>query len=81
MNCTELFNQAREHHRAGRVHRAESDYRQVLRQDPTHDRSHYLLGLIALDSRQLHEALELFKKAIDIAPNMPAYHVNFDSPT
>ena len=55
---------------------AEQIYRRVLQQDPSNPDALHLLGLIAHHTGNYGPAMELMKRAIASAPNLPLYHVN-----
>jgi MSHA biogenesis protein MshN len=57
----------------GRANAAESDFRDALKQDPSHPGARQaLLGLL-LDSGRNNEAEQLLRKALDINPRQPRY--------
>ena len=64
-----LFDQAMQHHRAGRVAEAEQLYRQILAIDPRHADSLHLLGVIAHQAGRLDIALDLIGQSIALKPN------------
>jgi MSHA biogenesis protein MshN len=58
---------------AGRANAAESDFREALKQDPSHPGARQaLLGLL-LDSGRNNEAEQLLRKALDINPRQPRH--------
>ena len=63
------FEQAWALHRQGRLAEAERICREVLRQQPNHFGALHLLGLIALDTRHMERAVELFGRAIALKPD------------
>jgi predicted O-linked N-acetylglucosamine transferase (SPINDLY family) len=67
---------ALDHHRAGRLTRAETLYRRVLTADSRHPKALYSLGLLALQTQRNEVAAELFKRAVDVDPNSIACHFN-----
>lgn len=67
---------ALEHHRAGRLERAEVLYRQVLQREPRNSDALHLLGAIALTQGQPEQAIVLISKAIAIQPNLAIAHSN-----
>ena len=73
---TEL-EQALEHQRAGRLQEAEAIYRHILTQEPDQPDALHLLGVIALQSKNHGSAVELIKRAVELKPTVPVYHVNF----
>ncbi len=58
-----------EHHKAGRLDRAEALYRKVLAKSPADPDAHNLLGLIALSRGRPARAIQLIERAIALAPN------------
>lgn len=67
---------ALEHHKAGRLRRAEAHYRQVLRKVPKHPDALHLLGVIALDRGRPEQAIELIRKALAVQPNLAQAYSN-----
>ena len=65
-----------EHHKAGRLGRAEAHYRKVLEKVPGNPDALHLLGVIALDRGQPDRAIQLIKKAIAVQPNLAQAHSN-----
>lgn len=64
------------HHQAGRLHEAESIYRQILVFQPKHADALHLLGMIAGRVGRYDLATDLIHQAISVAPNNPIYHSN-----
>jgi protein O-GlcNAc transferase len=71
-----LFDQALQHHQAGRLVEAEALYRQVLAAEPNHADSLHLLGVLAHQVGALDIAAELIGKAIAIDKAAPPFHNN-----
>ncbi|MFQ6024211.1 MAG: tetratricopeptide repeat protein [Acidiferrobacterales bacterium] len=71
-----MIEQALEHHRAGRLQQAEVIYRQILRKKPDHPDALHLLGVIALQTGKHEAAATLIGRAVELNPNVPAYHNN-----
>ena len=69
--------EAREHFRAGRKSQAEAICRKVIAQTPRNDAAWQLLGVMALEVKREPLAVQLFMRALDIAPQKPGYYVNF----
>jgi tetratricopeptide (TPR) repeat protein/2-polyprenyl-3-methyl-5-hydroxy-6-metoxy-1,4-benzoquinol methylase len=65
---------ALEHHRAGRLTRAEALYQQVLRVAPNHPDALHFLGVIASQVGKNEIAVELIRKAISIQPDNVQAH-------
>ena len=70
------FQQALALHQQGRLADAEQGYQLVLRRQPHHFDATYLLGVIALQTRRLEPAVELFGKAIALRPEFAEAHNN-----
>ena len=63
-----------EHHKAGRLDRAEALYRKVLAKSPADADAHNLLGTVALARGRPVRAIQLLEKAVALAPAFaPAY--------
>src|SRR5690349_5764092 len=54
---------ALEHHRAGRLTRAESDYRAILAADPEHADALHWLGVLLFQAGQVAESIDLLERA------------------
>ena len=67
---------ARSHHTQGRLGLAEGCYRQVLSLDANNVEALHLLGVVALQSNAVDEALKLIKRAVRKNPRDPAMFVN-----
>jgi predicted O-linked N-acetylglucosamine transferase (SPINDLY family) len=65
---------ARTHHRAGRFHEAEVNYRRVLAGHPECAEAWRLLGLIAHEARRPEAAVELTERAVRLRPEEADYH-------
>jgi tetratricopeptide (TPR) repeat protein len=65
-----------EHHRVGRLERAESLYRQFLRKSPDNPDALHLLGVIAAARGQAQEAVRLISRALARVPNFAEGHSN-----
>lgn len=53
-----------EHHRAGRIRKAEASYKAVLAADPQHSDAYHLLGLVAHQRGRYKQAIDLISRAI-----------------
>jgi len=70
------FDQALQHHQAGRLREAESIYRQILAQQPAYAEVLHLLGVLAHQTGRQSLAGDLLRQAIALQPNRPeAYFV------
>jgi tetratricopeptide (TPR) repeat protein len=63
---------AAQHQRAGRLEEAEKIYREILQRDPQNVEALRLLALIAMQSEHYGQAVELLKRAVEIAPDFLA---------
>jgi protein O-GlcNAc transferase len=66
------FALALECHRSGRLAEAERGYRAILQHEPQHADSLHMLGVIALQTRNLSSALELVQRAAALRPDAAA---------
>ena len=66
-------------HQQGRFAEAEQIYRDVLEHDPASFEAMHLLGIIALQTRNTQQAVELIGKAIALNPGVPTAHCNLGS--
>jgi predicted O-linked N-acetylglucosamine transferase (SPINDLY family) len=71
-----IFNDALQHHQAGRLAEAEQLYRQTLMVEPQHADTLHLLGVLANDVGRHDVAVELITKAIHLKKGVPAFHNN-----
>jgi hypothetical protein len=73
-NHQRLFDQALEHHRAGRLAMAEPLYRQILAQNPAHGDAWHLLGLVAHQTGNHQAAVDLISRAMALNPSAATYY-------
>ncbi|MGA1983009.1 MAG: tetratricopeptide repeat protein [Acidobacteriaceae bacterium] len=71
-----LLQQAIAHHQASQLPQAEALYRQVLESHPNHPVALHLLGVIACQTGQPADALELIDRAIASDPDNAEFHFN-----
>ncbi len=71
-SADEAFALALERHRAARLAEAERGYRAILQREPQHADSLHMLGVIALQTRNLASALELVQRAVALRPDAAA---------
>ncbi len=76
LSSDELLNQAIQSHEAGELGRAETLYREVLRQTPNHPDALHLLGLLAHRAGRLSEAAALIRQALTVVPESVPYLCN-----
>lgn len=65
-----------QHHKAGRLHRAEVLYNKVLARSATNPDANNLLGAIALSRGRSNRAIQLIEKAVAVSPGYAAAHSN-----
>ncbi|MBL6927922.1 MAG: tetratricopeptide repeat protein [Rhodospirillales bacterium] len=70
------FAEAVRFHREGRLKDAETRARQVLSKEPDHADATYLLGLVAMQTGHVEQAIELISKAIEEKGHVAEFHVN-----
>jgi tetratricopeptide (TPR) repeat protein len=75
----EALAQGFELHKRGELPRAESTYRQVLAREPRHARALHLLGVLALQTRRLDEAIGLLEQSVAADPGAAEYLGNLAS--
>jgi tetratricopeptide (TPR) repeat protein len=73
---TDIVNQGRAHHQAGRLQQAEACYRQALASDPAQMDALQLLGVIAAQVGKHDLAVQWISKAVAARPNVAAFHNN-----
>jgi predicted O-linked N-acetylglucosamine transferase (SPINDLY family) len=72
----ESFKKALALHQGGNLVGAEVLYHQILAQNPNHDETLHLLGLIRVSEERYEEGAVLIHKALEIDPNFAAAHLN-----
>lgn len=75
----DILGRAVQDHQAGRLADAEAGYRRVIAEEPSDASALHLLGTLLYQMGQKLEALELVRRAIDLQPGVPVYHLNFGS--
>lgn len=73
---TEQLARGLDHHRAGRLESAETEYRRILGADPVHADALHLLGVLAHQRGEHAEAAELIARAITENPRFADFHSN-----
>ncbi len=73
---SQVFQNAIQLHRQGRLDQAELIYRQILDETPDHADAIHLLGVIAHQRGQFGRAVTLMKKAIELVPDAGTYYCN-----
>ena len=77
--ATELFNRALELHRRGELEAAKKNYEQLLKLYPQNPDVLHLLGVVALQQKDLSKAIGLISKSLVVKPNMPNAFNNLGS--
>ena len=72
----ELFKKALAFHQQGKLVDAEALYHEILGQNPKHDETLHLLGLIRVSEERYEEGAALIRQALAIDPNFAAAHLN-----
>jgi predicted O-linked N-acetylglucosamine transferase (SPINDLY family) len=72
----QTFDQALQHHQAGRLHEAEQLYRLILAQRPEHVDAMQNLGIIAQEAGRKDVAVDLIGRAVALSPNNAEAHSN-----
>lgn len=65
----EKFQQALQLHQAGKLEQAQTSYEEILALEPGHSDAIKLLGTIAIQTRNLPRAVQLFGRALEIDPS------------
>ncbi|MCZ6633311.1 MAG: tetratricopeptide repeat protein [bacterium] len=73
---SETYQQAKAHHRQGRLNEAQALYLQVLQAAPGQPQVLHRLGVIAYQEEDLGEAVLLIQQAIGLNPSVAAFHNN-----
>ena len=64
-----LFNVASHQHAQGNLRDAQAGYQRILLLNPRHFGALHLLGVIHIQTGQLHRGVELISRALEIEPN------------
>ncbi len=64
-------------HRKGELQKAERLYRAILRAQPNHPDANHNLGVLAVASGKLLEALPLYKQALDTNPSVEQFWLSY----
>lgn len=70
------LDQAAAHAKAGRRQRAESIYRQILRQEPEHAEALFQMALSAFDASDWPTAIDYFQRLLVVRPELAEVHFN-----
>jgi len=70
LTIDQAFTLAVQHHQSGRLADAESIYRQILSIAPDHPDAMHLLGVLAIQTNNPQQAVDLISKALAIHPNI-----------
>jgi len=72
----DLYQEAVEYHKAGKIVEAEQRYRQILAFDPQHADTLHMMGLLALDLGRSDISEELIRKAIALQGKNFVFHLS-----
>jgi len=75
-NIQILFEDALQHHNAGRLVEAETLYKRILQLDLQHHPSLHQFGMIAYQAGRYDVAVQLISEAIKVRDDIPLYHFN-----
>ena len=73
---SEALSKGVRHHNAGRLDKAEAQYRQVLKAHPDNADALHLLGVLARQAGRHDDAVDLIQQAIARNNRNPSYHAN-----
>ena len=73
----EDFDLAFQNHKKNNFKIAENLYKKILKTDPNHFESIFLLGSLSAQTKNFNEAKQLLEKAIQINPDYADAHNNF----
>lgn len=76
---SQMFQLALQHHQAGQLPQAQVLYQQILQRDPHHSDAIHLLGVIAYQEQDYHQAVKLIQQAIRLNDHMAPYYNNLGS--
>lgn len=74
--CNDLLQKAYDFHRKGELDQAKKIYQEVLEIDSNNFSANHMMGMLAAQQKNMHVAIEWFKKALSIKPDMPHVHNN-----
>ena len=75
VNLKEAFTSAYQNHTQNKLEKAEELYKKVLKFNPKHIQSIFLLGSLLIQKKNFNPAVKFLKKAIDLNPNFAdAFH-------
>jgi Flp pilus assembly protein TadD len=76
LTVRQAFDQAQQHHKAGRLQEADQLYRLILAQQPSHAGAMHYLGVIAHQEGRKETAVQLIRQALTLIPNDASAHSN-----
>ncbi len=76
VSAQQLLSRASELHQAGKLKRAEKEYREYLALRPDDPDALMRFGVLRAQQKEFASAASLFKRSIDIAPDSPPAHYN-----
>jgi predicted O-linked N-acetylglucosamine transferase (SPINDLY family) len=77
MSMKDLYAQANDRHRSGRLAEAEQLYRRILHADPASFAAQHMLGVLAAQTGRIDEALDMIGAALKINPRDAGALVNY----
>jgi protein O-GlcNAc transferase len=72
----DLFQQAIEHHRSGRLEQAWAVYRRILELDPRDAACHFRMGLLAAQTGRRDLAIAHLQATVELRPDAANYHLH-----
>ncbi|HEY1684761.1 MAG TPA: tetratricopeptide repeat protein [Tepidisphaeraceae bacterium] len=75
-SADQILNQAVSHHQAGRLHEAESLYRQIVAAQPEHAMATHNLGVLHRQLGKNEQAVAFIRRAISLDPNWTEAYFN-----
>jgi len=64
-------------HNAGNLQEAKQAFESILQSQPKHPEANHHLGLVAISLNQIEAALQLFKIALDVNPNIELFWISY----
>mgnify|MGYP002003914604 CR=1 FL=1 len=77
LTIDQIMQQAIKLHKEGKLHDAESFYKDILKTDPKNPNANYNLGIIAVSMNKPTEAILFFKTAVEVNPNREQFWISY----